>query len=66
MSKVIKNIDSSNPITVGFHAPSLREEGNGFRVDLFETFSVPVIHGYPMYAAGWAKSELDAQFVPVK
>jgi endo-1,4-beta-mannosidase len=64
MVKTIRSIDKTNPITCGFHAPSLREEGNGFRVDLFEQFDVPVIHGYPMYAAGWARSPLDAEFVP--
>ena len=51
MVKTIRDLDPINPITCGFHAPSLREAGNGFQVQLFKHLSVPVNHAYPMYAA---------------
>jgi endo-1,4-beta-mannosidase len=64
MARCIRQVDPTTPITVGLHAPALREHV-GFRANVFSRFDlVPVMHGYPMYAAGWAESPLDASFVP--
>ncbi len=60
----IRRLDTTTPVTCGLHAPSLREDV-GFRVTLFRDCDLfPVIHGYPMYATGWAQSPLDESFVP--
>ena len=64
MAQCVRRLDAVTPVTVGLHAPSLREHV-GFRATLFREHGlVPVIHGYPMYAAGWAASPLDPAFVP--
>jgi hypothetical protein len=64
LANLIRKIDPVTPITCGLHTPSLREDV-GFRVDeVFEDLDVVVMHGYPMYAPGWANHPLDPLFVP--
>ncbi len=63
LAAVIRAIDPVHPITCGLHVPSLTED-NGLRVhDIFAEVDVPVMHGYPMYAA-WSTGPLDPDFVP--
>jgi len=64
MTQLIKGIDSQHPVTCGLHVASLIED-NGLRVnDVYGETDVAVMHGYPMYAEGWSRSNLDADFVP--
>lgn len=63
MTTLIKDIDSTHPVTCGLHLKSLIED-NGLRVnDIFAEVDVAVMHGYPMYA-DWARGPLDPDFVP--
>ena len=63
LATLIREIDPVHPITCGLHVPSLTED-NGLRVhDIFSEVDVPVMHGYPMYAA-WSTGPLDPDFVP--
>lgn len=63
MVTLIREIDSSHPITCGLHVHSLIED-NGLRVnDIFAEVDIPVMHGYPMYMP-WATGPLDPDFVP--
>lgn len=64
MTALIKGIDAAHPVTCGLHVASLIED-NGLRVpDVYGETDVAVMHGYPMYAQGWARHELDPDFVP--
>ncbi len=64
MAALIREIDPVHPITCGLHTASLVED-NGLRVhDVFAETDLAVIHGYPMYAEGWATGPLDPDFVP--
>ena len=64
MTGVIRSLDAATPITCGMHTPSLVQE-IGFHVnDVFNEVDVAVMHGYPMYAEGWAAGPLDPWFVP--
>lgn len=64
MAALIHEIDPLHPVTCGLHSASLIED-NGLRVpDVFAETDLAVIHGYPMYAEGWATGPLDPDFVP--
>jgi endo-1,4-beta-mannosidase len=64
MAALIRGLDPAHPVTCGLHAASLVED-NGLRIhDVFAEVDVPVMHGYPMYAEGWATGPLDPGFVP--
>lgn len=64
MTQLIKGIDPKHPVTCGLHTASLLKD-NGLRVnDVFGETDVAVMHGYPMYAEGWSRGPLDADFVP--
>ena len=63
MTGLIRELDSSHPVTTGLHTASLFED-NGLRVDeVFAESDVAVMHGYPMYV-DWARHALDPDFVP--
>jgi endo-1,4-beta-mannosidase len=63
MTELIRNLDSSHPVTTGLHTANLFSD-NGFRVDqVFANSDVAVMHGYPMYIP-WARDNLDPDFVP--
>ena len=63
MAGVIRDLDSTHPVTCGLHVNSLIED-NGLRVhDIFAEVDIPAMHGYPMYA-DWATGPLDPDFVP--
>ena len=64
MAGVIRELDKVTPTTCGAHTPSLVQE-IGFRVnEVFSEVDLAVMHGYPMYAEGWASGPLDPDFVP--
>ncbi|NUM47056.1 MAG: hypothetical protein HUU38_20340 [Anaerolineales bacterium] len=64
MAGVIRELDKATLITCGMHTPSLIME-IGFHVnDVFSEVDLAVMHGYPMYAEGWATGPLDPHFVP--
>jgi endo-1,4-beta-mannosidase len=70
MAGVIRELDKATPgspgtpITCGMHTPSLIME-IGFHVnEVFSEVDLAVMHGYPMYAEGWADGPLDPHFVP--
>ena len=64
MVELIKSIDPKHPVTYGLHTASVNDNV-GFRVnEIYAETDVAVIHGYPMYAEGWAVSDLDPDFVP--
>ena len=61
---VIREIDNKHPITCGLHITSLLYN-NGLRLDqIFSHTDFAVIHAYPMYSEGLARSPLDPDFVP--
>jgi endo-1,4-beta-mannosidase len=63
MAGIVREIDSSHPVTCGLHVASLVED-NGLRVpEVFAEVSLPAMHAYPMYA-DWAADPLDPDFVP--
>ncbi|HBA84224.1 MAG TPA: hypothetical protein DCZ95_09050 [Verrucomicrobia bacterium] len=63
MTRVVQEIDSIHPVTVGLHSADLY--GNtGLRADrIFAETPVAVMHAYPMYC-DWALGPLDPDFVP--
>src|SRR4030065_2223224 len=62
--RVIREIDNKHPITCGLHITSLLYN-NGLRLDqIFSHTDFAVIHAYPMYSEGLARSPLDPDFVP--
>lgn len=64
MTGVIRELDAVTPVTCGMHTPSLVQE-IGFHVnEVFNEVDLAVMHGYPMYAEGWAEGPLDPHFVP--
>lgn len=64
MTQLVKEIDDKHPVTCGLHVASLMVD-NGLRVnDVYGETDVAVMHGYPMYAPGWARDNLDPDFVP--
>ncbi|KAJ4462075.1 putative glycosyl hydrolase [Paratrimastix pyriformis] len=66
MTAVIRTSDPLHrPVTCGLHAPSLLESNNLRPHEVFVPSDLlPVIHGYPMYAAAIARRPLDEAFVP--
>ncbi len=64
MAQLVRSLDPVHPVTCGLHTASLIED-NGLRVhDVFAEVDWAVMHGYPMYAEGWATGPLDPDFVP--
>ena len=63
MTGIIKEIDTSTPVTVGLHGGDI-EEDTGLRVhDVFAETDVAVMHAYPMYTE-WVRGPLDPDHVP--
>jgi endo-1,4-beta-mannosidase len=61
---VIHEIDTQHPVTYGLHIASLLYN-NGLRVDqIFSHTDLAVMHAYPMYTEGLARTPLDPDFVP--
>jgi endo-1,4-beta-mannosidase len=64
MVSTIHEIDSIHPVTCGLHVTSLLYN-NGLRLDqIFSEMDFAVMHSYPMYMLGLAKSPLDTDYVP--
>lgn len=60
----IHEIDSTHPVTCGLHVASLLYN-NGLRLDqIFAKMDFAVMHSYPMYMLGVARSPLDPDYVP--
>ncbi len=63
MTALIKDLDSTHPVTCGLHIESI-EQDNHFRInEIYAETDVAVMHGYPMYQS-WSRDELDPDFVP--
>jgi endo-1,4-beta-mannosidase len=63
MACLIRELDSSTPVTCGLHFANLVQD-NGLQVhDVFREVDLAVMHGYPMYV-DWAAGPLDPDFVP--
>ena len=63
MTKLIRDIDPTHPVTCGLHVDSLHRD-NGLRVhDVFGETDLSVMHAYPMYLS-WARHDLDPDLVP--
>jgi endo-1,4-beta-mannosidase len=64
MVGIIHEIDSIHPVTCGLHVASLLYN-NGLRLDqIFSKTDFSVMHSYPMYFLGLARSPLDTDYVP--
>jgi endo-1,4-beta-mannosidase len=64
MVEIIRTNDSVHPITCGLHVASLLYN-NGLRLDqIFSKTDFAVMHFYPMYMLGLARSPLDTDYVP--
>ncbi|MEW5872146.1 MAG: glycoside hydrolase family 2 TIM barrel-domain containing protein [Chloroflexota bacterium] len=64
MATIVRDLDPHHPVTCGLHMPDLLGDF-GLRIhDVFAEVDLPVMHGYPMYAEGWARGPLDPDFVP--
>lgn len=63
MTRLVRRLDPSRPVTVGLHAASLLQD-NGLRVDqVFAHADLAVMHAYPMYLSQ-ARHPLDPDLVP--